>query len=154
MKLIKCIYSRNGDINYKYFSFKDSDDVEDIAWTCKRWTERHQLTLIDITNGKEKVLPKQLASIQGDARRILPTSDIWTVRRLEDRWLSNTWFSGLHHENPKSQDWKDQGSLLQQDSMGTEASQAMHGKQRNIHPRLYGRNLSPITWYSTRIWQT
>lgn len=76
MKLIKCIYSKNGDINYKYFSFKDSDDVEDIAWTCKRWTERHQLTLIDITNGKEKVLPEQLASIQGHARRILPTSDI------------------------------------------------------------------------------
>ena len=154
MKLIKCIYSKNGDINYKYFSFKDSDDVEDIAWTCKRWTERHQLTLIDITNGKEKVLPKQLASIQGDARRILPTSDIWTVRRLEDWWLSNTWLGCLHHENPKSQDWKDQGSLLQQDSMGTEARQAMHEEQRNIHSRLYGRNISPITRSSTRLWPT
>ena len=155
MRTIKCVYSRDGNINHKYFTFQDTAEVEDIAWTCKRWTDRHQLTLVDIQpNDKTKVLPEQLASLRGYARRVLPTNDVWTVRRLEDRWLSNTWLSVLHHENSISQDRKDQGSLLQQDSMGTEASQAVYAKQRNIHPRLHGRNISPITWHSTRLWQT
>lgn len=77
MQTIKCIYSRDGHINYKYFAFQDTTDTEDIAWTCKRWTEKNQLTLIDIQpNGKEKVLPEQLASLQGHAGRLLPISDI------------------------------------------------------------------------------
>ena len=155
MKSFKCIYSSDGNINHRYFAFQDSDDIEDIAWKCKRWAERHQLTLVDIQpNDKTKVLPEQLASLRGHARRVFPTNDVWTVRRLENWWISNTWFSVLHHENSISRDRKDQGSLLQQDSMGTEARQAMHEEQRNIHPRLHGRNISPITWYSTRLWQT
>ena len=155
MKLIKCSYSRDGAINHKYFTFQDTAEVEDIAWTCKRWTDRHQLTLVDIQpNDKTKVLPEQLASLRGYAGRVLPTNDVWTVRRLENWWISNTWFSVLHHENSISQDRKDQGSLLQQDSMGTEARQAMHEEQRNIHPRLYGRNISPITLRTSRLWPT
>ena len=77
MKTIKCVYSRDGNINYKYFTFQDTAEVEDIAWTCKRWTDRHQLTLVDIQpNGKTKVLPEQLASLRGYARRVLPTNDV------------------------------------------------------------------------------
>ena len=76
MQSFKCIYSKDGDIKYKYFQFKDNSDVEDIAWTIKRWTERNQLTLIDIDNGKAKVLSKQLASLQGHAGQFLPVSDI------------------------------------------------------------------------------
>ncbi len=76
MQSIKCIYSRDGDINHKYFAFKDSDDAEDIAWTCKRWTDRHQLILIDIQHNARKIPSKQLASLQGHARRLLPTNDI------------------------------------------------------------------------------
>ena len=77
MKSFKIIYSNDGNINHKYFAFKDSTDIEDIAWECKSWTERHQLILIDIQpNGKTKVPTEQLASLQGHARRFLPTSDI------------------------------------------------------------------------------
>ena len=76
MQSIKCIYKSNGSIEHRYFAFQDSDDIEDIAWTCKRWTDRHQLTLIDIQQGKTKVPTEQLASIQGHARRFFPPSDI------------------------------------------------------------------------------
>ena len=77
MKLIKCSYSRDGAINHKYFTFQDTAEVEDIAWTCKRWTDRHQLTLVDIQpNDKTKVLPEQLASLRGYAGRVLPTNDV------------------------------------------------------------------------------
>ena len=77
MKLIKCSYSRDGAINHKYFTFQDTAEVEDIAWTCKRWTDRHQLTLVDIKpNDKTKVLPEQLASLRGHAGRVLPTNDV------------------------------------------------------------------------------
>ena len=77
MKTFKVTYSSDGNINHRYFAFKDTDDIEDIAWTCKRWADRHQNILIDIQpNGKTKVPPEQLASLQGHARRFLPTSDI------------------------------------------------------------------------------
>jgi hypothetical protein len=76
MQSFKCIYSKDGDINYKYFQFNDNSDVEDIAWTIKRWTDKNQLTLIDIDNGKTKVLSQQLASLQGHAGQFLPVSDI------------------------------------------------------------------------------
>ena len=77
MKTYKVIYSRDGEINHRYFAFQDRADIEDIAWKCKRWTDRHQLTLIDIEpHAKQKIPAEQLASLQGHARRFFPTNDI------------------------------------------------------------------------------